>query len=720
MKRDLGKVGGRRRLFGPVVNVMPFGERFPCRNLEIRSHGLASGPVEDLAINLVVREQGAELAVEGNLESYTKGTLEDYRQELLSLLAASSDLGHAWRGKYTLGSNGEEGSSLRGIATSSEVTSSEVTQATAAALSLRDTFGISFLPPVQLPEIPQDPLWSLLRRADQNPHVVALEQDGERSLTYGELIGRGRRMARILRARGVRPNDCVVLLLPRHPTTIVAQIAVHWLGAYFVPLDPEGPPERLRSILDEIQPALVVTESSAVLSRVDPDEVQPALVVTESSAVLSRVDPDEVRGVTEPVVLGSSRQVCSIEDLSTDEMPEAPWSSFDVPAAPGELAYVIYTSGSTGKPRGVAVSRASLSHFVVAANTRYSITPADRVLQFAPLQFDASIEEIWITLSVGATLVLRTEGLLGSIEHFLRGCERARITVIDLPTAFWHELVHTCSLGRTWPSTVRLVIIGGEAALPDRVMRFCRLIPDSVTLVNSYGPTETTVVCATAHLGGQPSSRFDSVPIGRPLPGIGMVVLDDEHRIVARGISGQLGVWGPTLARGYVADPASTGERFVVLPCVNHERVYLTGDKVVLGDDDRLYFVGRADDEVKLSGHRVRLVELENLLSCHVAVREAAVVLVGRERGTRTIVAFAKVEGTDVTADTLMAHLARHLPPVLRPSKNRDPFATSPKWSWQNRPPATHGRRIDDANPHLRRVGGGNLPNSSSHSRRVA
>lgn len=319
-------------------------------------------------------------------------------------------------------------------------------------------------------------------------------------------------------------------------------------------------------------------------------------------------------------------------------------------------AYVVFTSGSTGEPRGVEISRRALARFVDAASDRYGIGPDDRVLQFAPLSFDASVEEIFVTLAVGATLVLRSNDALESMERFLAECADARTTVLDLPTAFWHELCLALrQRALSLPSSVRSVIIGGEAALPERLEHW--FDAGGPPVLNTYGPSEATVVATAARIEGP-----GGVPIGQPLAGVEALIARGG-RVVDGPAEGELLLAGPTLATGYLGDERATHERFVLLP--GHGRAYRTGDRVRRDDDGTLHFLGRVDDELKISGHRVRPTEVEAVLARHPLVR--AVIVRATEGPIRRLVAHVEADAT-LTAEAVRAQVRRFLPEPMVPT----------------------------------------------------
>ncbi|MGV6476955.1 amino acid adenylation domain-containing protein [Azotobacter vinelandii] len=480
------------------------------------------------------------------------------------------------------------------------------------------------LPPVV------DVLTALGNHAARTPKAPALEQDGVR-LNYAELLQAVSALAGVLVTQGVTTESRVAVLLPRSPDTVVALLAVLWAGAGYVPLDPESPEARIAMVLEDSAPTLVIT-CRAQRERVPAG--QPVLLL------------DEPRPTA--VVLGQPR-----------------------PVAPDALAYIIYTSGTTGRPNGVMIGRDALAHFVAGARQRYAMRASDRVLQFAPLHFDASVEEIFLTLASGACLVLRNDEMLESVPRFLDACAVRDITVLDLPTAFWHELAYGLGAQTPLPPHLRLVIIGGEAALAERVQRWQAQAPAQAVLLNTYGPTETTVICTTATLSGPDALDWqgETLPIGHPLPGVEVAVVDANLRPVQRGERGELCVLGGSLARGYFGREERTAARFVALPGLpGAPRAYRTGDLVRMRDDGALVYLGRLDDEFKISGYRIDPTEIETALLSYPhtpGIREAAVLGQVLPGGVKRLVAFLALEEAQAELPpvaALRAHLARSLP----------------------------------------------------------
>ncbi|XUL85675.1 amino acid adenylation domain-containing protein [Streptomyces galilaeus] len=462
---------------------------------------------------------------------------------------------------------------------------------------------------------PARPVLSLITdHAARRGSAVAVEHAGE-SLTYAQLLGSAGEMARRLAARGVGHGDVVAVALPRGIDAVTTILGVLLAGAAYCPLDPKAPADRTAQLLADAAPALVVTTGDRAADF--PDH-----------AVLLPSQPDSAA------------------------------ATVPSPPGPADLAYVLHTSGSTGRPKGVEIEHGALAHFVAAATHRYGVQREDRVLQFAPLHFDTSVEELFLTLCAGGTSVIRADDMTESVPHFLDECARLRVSVLDLPTAYWHELAYAISTGAgALPESVRTVVIGGEAALPERVDRWRKAVGTSVTLLNTYGPTEATVVATVADLH-DPALDPGDVPIGLPLPGTRAAVAD-----------GELYLLGDALARGYRGAPVSDSSRFAPLAALpGAPRAYRTGDLADVGEDGQLRFLGRADEEFKISGHRVQPAEIESALLTHPRVREAAVVGQILPDGTRRLAAHLVAESPAPSASEVRQHLRTRLPAAMIPS----------------------------------------------------
>jgi amino acid adenylation domain-containing protein len=459
------------------------------------------------------------------------------------------------------------------------------------------------------------------------PEAVAVEQ-GEACLTYAELARRASLLACQLRRLGVGPEAVVGLAVERSPEMLIGMLGVLGAGGAYLPLDPGYPPERLAFMMEDSGLSVVLSQRRLAGRLPSPDSPRgrPVQVVYLDSA-------DGAPGGSEAKEPAPA--------VAAAPAPRAPG-----PAVPKNPAYVIYTSGSTGRPKGVVVPHAALVNYVRHAAGAYGIGPGGRVLQFASIGFDTSAEEIYPCLTAGATLVLRDDAMIGAAERFLAELRRLRISVLDLPTAYWHELAAELEARELeLPEELRLVIIGGEEALAGRLAAWRRRAGARVRLVNTYGPTEATIVATSLELTDREPAR---IPIGRAVPNARARVLGRRLELLPAGIDGELCIGGAGLARGYLGRPELTAERFVPDPfapaggAAAGERLYRTGDLVRLLADGTLEFRGRADAQVKVRGFRVELGEVEAALSRVPGVREAAAALHG-EPGDQRLVAWVAV-----------------------------------------------------------------------------
>jgi amino acid adenylation domain-containing protein len=447
------------------------------------------------------------------------------------------------------------------------------------------------------------------QQVERRPDAVAVV-GGDRHLTYQELNLRANHLAHELQSLGVGPETLVGLCMNRSLDMVVGLLAILKAGGAYVPLDPNYPSDRLAFMVRDAQVSVLLSQSHL------------APLVTQL----------QVEGV--PVLWVDG-------DRPTESASAANPSSR---VTPDHLAYVIYTSGSTGQPKGVMITHRSLAHFVQAATTEYQMTAADRVLQFASISFDAAVEEIYPCLTAGGTLVLRTDEMISTAAQFLATCRDWQVTVLDFPTAYWHQLVtEIAAKGLLIPDSVRLVLIGGERALPETVQLWQQHIGASPQLVNTYGPTEATVVATTCWLDTRtPEAQRGDFPIGRPLGHTQAYIVDQTLQLVPIGVPGELLIGGAGLARGYWQRPELTAEKFIANPFSpgTDDRLYRTGDRVRYRQDGSLEFLGRIDDQVKVRGFRIELGEIEALLSQHPEVTAAAVIADDTLPGDTRLVAY--------------------------------------------------------------------------------
>ena len=472
-------------------------------------------------------------------------------------------------------------------------------------------------------------------QAERTPEAVAVVFEQQR-LTYRELNARANQVARALQAQGVEPETLVGICLERGLDMVVGLLGILKAGGAYVPIDPSYPKDRLDFMLKDTQMLMLITHSDIAATL--PDHNRPVLCL----------DRDWPRIAQQPDTNLFSR------------------------TSPEHLAYVIYTSGSTGLPKGVMIPHGALVNYVQTARQDFAIGSADRVLQFASISFDASAEEIYPCLTSGGTLVLRAERMLDSWNAFLEKCQEEQLTILDLPTAFWHELVTGMDAeGLTLPRSVRLVIIGGDRARPERLAQWHNLVSESVQLVNTYGPTEATIVATKGELVRPPSSVLEKseVTLGKVIPNVRGYVLDRAGHPAPIGVTGELFLGGRGVARGYVNQADTTAEKFVPDPFSQDPgaRLYRTGDLVRYRNDGTLQFIGRADHQVKLRGFRIELGEIEAVLERHPAVLRGVVVAREDERGEKRLVAYV-VATDEPSVSELRSFLQKRLPEYMIPS----------------------------------------------------
>ncbi|MGC5016345.1 amino acid adenylation domain-containing protein [Streptosporangium sp. DT93] len=469
------------------------------------------------------------------------------------------------------------------------------------------------------------------------PHAPAVICDGTPT-SYAELNREANLLARRLRDLGVGRETPVGILVDRSARLPMAILGVLKAGGVYVPLDPAYPPDRIAFILADSGARVLVTQErlAALLSEAGvriPD--QAVLLDTPSPAPDTGADGD---------------------------LPDVP--------DPASLAYVVYTSGSTGRPKGAMIEHRSLAVYARDVVDRLGLGAGDRFLQFASPSFDVLVEELFPTWLAGGAVVIPTQHIISGEVDLADLVERDRLTVMELPTAYWHEWTRELDrLSRELPSCLRLVIIGGERVLPDRLAMWRRL---NVPLMHVYGLTETTVSSTFFRLDpADPVWDWPNLPIGTALPLADLRILDDRLRPVPVGGTGELYIGGISLARGYLARPGLTAQRFVADPDPGQagRRLYRTGDLVRQRPDGNLEFISRVDTQIKIRGFRVEPMEIESTLSRHPQIAESVVVMYEPVPGDRRLAAYVVPRpGAKAAIAELRRFLEHELPAYMVPS----------------------------------------------------
>nr|QEO74597.1 condensation domain-containing protein [uncultured bacterium] len=465
-------------------------------------------------------------------------------------------------------------------------------------------------------------------RAKTTPDAVALFC-GDDELTYGELNAAANGLAHHLRDLGVNRETLVGVCLDRSADLVVSLLAVLKSGGAYLPLDPDYPPDRLAFMLRDSGAGVVVTDS----------QTRPSLGDLDATVVLL--------------------------DETKDELATRPDSDPEAVTTPDDLAYVIYTSGSTGIPKGVGVAHGPFATHCLRARDHHALTPDDRVLVFSSFSFDVSLEQLFSPLVTGASAVVRDD--VWDPARLATEIERFGLTVTDLPTAYWHELLGDAAVTERLAASpsLRLVVAGGEAMAPGRVRPWIEAAGDRIPLLNSYGPTETVITATSHRVTGKDVASERPLPIGRPLANTTVYVLDRHGNPAPQGVPGELYIGGATLARGYLGRAGLTAERFVPDPFskVPGARLYRSGDRARITAEGTIEFLGRVDHQVKIRGFRIEPGEIEAALRTHDAVRDA--VVVPREG---RLVAYLVAHGDAPTTTELRAHLTETLPDYMVPA----------------------------------------------------
>ncbi|MEU8756933.1 amino acid adenylation domain-containing protein [Streptomyces chartreusis] len=476
------------------------------------------------------------------------------------------------------------------------------------------------------------------RKVALAPHAPAVICDGVPT-SYADLNRDANRIAHHLRTLGVGRETPVGILVGRSPQLTAAILGVLKAGGVYVPLDPSYPPDRIAYMLADAGTQVLITQE---LIAAHFEEAGAAL--PEQTVVLDGPTPLPGRD-------------------ADHDLPDAP--------DPASLAYVVYTSGSTGRPKGAMIEHRSLVTFARDVADRIGLGAGDRFLQFASPSFDVLVEELFPTWLAGGTVVITTKHIISGEADLAELVERERMTVMELPTAYWHEWVRELDrTGRELPSCLRLVIIGGERVLPERLAMWRRL---GVPLMHVYGLTETTVSSTFFRLDpADPVYDWPNFPIGTPLPSADLRILDRRLRPVPVGATGELYIGGSSLARGYLGRSGLTAQRFIADPDPVRpgQRLYRTGDLVRQRPDGNLEFFSRVDTQIKIRGFRVEPTEIESTLSRHPDIAESVVVLYEPVPGDRRLAAYVvpRPDATSPGTGDLRRFLERELPAYMVPS----------------------------------------------------
>jgi amino acid adenylation domain-containing protein len=489
--------------------------------------------------------------------------------------------------------------------------------------------------------------------ADQvarTPDAVAV-RFGDSQWTYAELDEAADRVAAHLRRSGTRPGDRVGIAMDRSVEVTAVVLGIARAGAAGVPLDTTYPVERLRLMLRRARPATVVAH------RHYAHLVGEAGTFVPAETALSPID--DARAESAPAI------------------------------APEDMALLLFTSGSTGVPKGVAIPHRYLAHLVAWQTTAPSAAPGGATLQFAPLSFDVCYQEIFSTICSGGTLVIVPEDVRRDPAALLRLIESQGVERVFMPYVALQQLAEASQVLGLVPGRLRVIVSGGEQLrMTDEIRRLCNALPD-VVVENHYGPTETHVVCRYTMTGD-----FDAVPelppVGNPVDGAEVHLLDEELRPVPDGVKGEIYIGGPCVSDGYFEEPELTSMRFLPHPRDSGSTLYRTGDIGVRLAGGAIASMGRADNQVKVRGFRVEPGEVETAImrgAEDTGLRDTAVVARRRNGSDAFLAAFLVGDPDRTDLDLIRKNLRKRLPDYMVPAR----------FTWITRFPLTPSGKRDNA-----------------------
>jgi amino acid adenylation domain-containing protein len=471
-------------------------------------------------------------------------------------------------------------------------------------------------------------------QARRAPDAVAIE-DESGPVTYAQLNARANQLARLLRHHGAGPETFIAIAMERSASLLTAFLAVIKAGAAYVPVPAAYPLPLARQVLDDIRPVLLLTDQALAATTV-------------------------VAGLTAAGLTAAGLTALTVDDPALPLPPDT--ANLSLPAHLDQAAYVMFTSGSTGTPKGVTITQANILALTQDACWRNG--NHRRVLMHSPHSFDANTYEMWVPLLAGDTVLLMPPGPLdpARLHHALT---TRNITAMVLTKALFDLMLTEIPAAL---AQLREIVTGGEEASPAAFRRAAELCPD-VTVMHVYGPTETTTI-ATRYRARPGQVTGLGVPIGVPVGNTRVYVLDDALRLVPPGVTGELYIAGPRLARGYHHRPAGTAARFVPDPFgVPGARMYRTGDLARWNHRGLLEFGGRTDDQVKVRGFRIELGAIEAALTAHPAVTRAAAAVREDRPGDKRLVAYlVPAPGHDPDHAAIHRHLAAALPAFMLPA----------------------------------------------------
>ncbi|MEH2395749.1 MAG: amino acid adenylation domain-containing protein [Nostoc sp.] len=452
-------------------------------------------------------------------------------------------------------------------------------------------------------DFPQECIHQLFAaQVEQTPDAIAIEFAGQH-LTYRELNQQANQLAHYLQTLGVKPDVVVGICIERSPQMAIGLLGILKAGGAYLPLDPAYPQERLAFLLNNSQVSVLLAQQN-LIEKVATPNIRIVYIDSEWEALAQNPTTNPQSEVT-----------------------------------PDNLAYVIYTSGSTGKPKGVAMPHRPLVNLIAWQWQNSTVGSSAKTLQYTPISFDVSFQEIFATLTTGGTLVLISEQMRRDPIRLLKFLNQAGIERLFLPFVALQQLAEVAQMETIIPISLSEVITAGEQLRITTAIAHLFSQLTNCSLHNHYGPSETHVITAL-RLSGSPQDWPILPAIGQPIANTQIHLLDSHLQPVPVGVPGELYVGGVSLARGYFNRPDLTAERFIVSPFDKCERLYKTGDLAKYLADGNIQYLGRIDQQVKIRGYRIEPGEIETVLNQYPAVKETVAIVREDQPGEKHLVAY--------------------------------------------------------------------------------
>ena len=494
----------------------------------------------------------------------------------------------------------------------------------------------------------------ITEHAERQASSTALVMHDEH-LSYEQLEARTNQLARMLKAIGCLRGDRVALLMPKSPSAIVAILGILKADCIYVPLDPASPVPRLAHMVAGADPRcmLAAGPTAALL-----DALRAAQQSSRSIAI----------GWMERETVAGTQVTAAFSRHDVESFAATPLAYRN---SPQDTAYILFTSGSTGVPKGVPITHSNVAHFIAWATRYFGISPSDRISGHPPLHFDLSVFDIFGTFAAGAQLHLVPHDLTLlpiRLAHFITASELTQW--FSVPSLLTYIAKFDAIPANGFPALKRLLWCG--EVLPTPVLMYWMKRLPSVSFTNLYGPTEATIASSYYTVPTCPDDPTAPIPIGTACDGEELLVLDERLQPVRPGETGDLYIRGVGLSPGYWRDPERTRTAFLANPNSRDpsDRVYKTGDLARLGADGAVYFLGRADSQIKTRGYRIELGEIETHLHALPQLKESAVVAINTDgfEGATICCAYVPAPGAAVTPAALRQELAKTLPSYMLPT----------------------------------------------------